>query len=402
MIKHISKYELKKYIRNRSTILWLFLFSIAFLTFFYFALGNLFEDDLFEMPETKVLVMEEENSENFIQFLEEMDGVEGSIESESLEPLRELGEDEYLIYMLTDDYEEAKALLLDNQVNAIIFPAEEVRFEASMTRGIEPTIIKEILKAFEQYQNIYQSIENGLMEGDIPIENIKDDFQGNLEEYDFPRLDTSQRQEAVSMTLVYLFSLLAYLSFYPVSAGIDAVESVEANQSKQAMRKTISPVSKRKNFLGTILPYIVVHIIFVIFTYLYARLLGMNVADGYHLSAIFIMILGSLAAIFSGTFIGGLFPQQPGLRTALSIGVPLFFAAVSGLMSDVFHAEVMKNAPWIHDLNPLGRVSNALYALNLEGVGPRYQEEVIGLAIYIFVFFVLSLVVLRGDDYESL
>ena len=111
--------------------------------------------------------------------------------------------------------------------------------------------------------------------------------------------------------------------------------------------------------------------------------------------------LGTLASIVTGCVIGSIFKGN-GIKSAFAIGLPLLFGAASGMMSEVVHEAVMVNVPWLHNYNPLGRVTNGLYASAVEGIGSRYYDQLIGLALYIVIGLIITSLLVKEDQYESL
>lgn len=402
MLSLISKYELKKYLGNRSNIIWNIIFPLAYFTFFYFALSNIASDDANVLPTLHVSIVEGEKGDQLVDFFDQLDSVEGDYDEEGvLTAKSDLPEEGFILYKRGESLEVAKENLINNRLDAVIIPGEEVEFQTSLGVSMTPTIMKQVLQGFERVQKLTDSMEKGFREGNIPLVQLSEQEIEDLKASAFEGINTDGRKEGINMERLYFYASLAYLSFFPINSGLEAVSSTEANQSKQAMRKALSPISKRKRFFGAFLPPLLVHVLLIVLTYGYTQLLGVDYS-GHHPEIILLIILGTCAALTTGTLIGSLFAGKEGLKMGVSIGLPLVFAMISGMMSVEMHNSIMQSMPWLHNYNPLGRVSNGLYILTAEGASTRYFDQITGLIVYVVGALVLTLVFLRRDNYESL
>ncbi|MDD2427911.1 MAG: hypothetical protein PHV73_07450, partial [Eubacteriales bacterium] len=104
----------------------------------------------------------------------------------------------------------------------------------------------------------------------------------------------------------------------------------------------------------------------------------------------------------TGTALGALLPGKQGPKVALSISIPLLFALASGMMASPLHSLIMEKIPWLHNWNPLGMISNGLYALYSGGNLERYYQQLFGLGIFNLVCFALTMLGVRRSRYESI
>lgn len=399
MRNHLLRYEFLTYIRNRDSIVWLVAFPLAFVTFFCLALSSLLNEDAIELPTLRVAIIEEVQTEEVLSFLEEAGGQEATFVDDELKATKELEEDPLVLYTEMNSHEEAKQFLLDKKIDAIFLPKEELEFEMTYQVGYLPTLVDGLAKAYSTINNVAGSIESGLQNGDIPMESFDPEAMAQLSQNasDFTE---EGRVEGINSMQIFIFSVLGYLAFFPVSSGLDVVDSVQADLSKQSMRKSVSPVPKKRHFLASFLARSSVHLVLVSFTYAYVLFLGMKPGDQ-HLANLVLIWLGTLASIVTGCVIGSIFKGN-GIKSAFAIGLPLLFGAASGMMSEVVHEAVMVNVPWLHNYNPLGRVTNGLYASAVEGIGSRYYDQLIGLALYIVIGLIITSLLVKEDQYESL
>ena len=135
--------------------------------------------------------------------------------------------------------------------------------------------------------------------------------------------------------------------------------------------------------------------------YHYVGLLGVSLGHR-QVQIVSLMILGNLAALLTGSALATLLPFQKNLRTALGIGIPLFFGFTSGMMIHHIAILISDNFPILHKINPVGIVSRGLYVLYSDSNLVRFFDAIKFLGIYILVFLVITLYGLRKNSYERL
>lgn len=396
MLKHMMGYELKANLRNKSVLIWNIIFPIAYLTIFFLAMTSLSDDKVkSQLDSLKIIVEPGSQEELFLDFLEEIDGVEGKIKDGKIVAKKEGDEKPFLIYIKEKDEKKIKEYLKEFLVSASVKPDEKTEMKTIYTRDLPPSIIREVLKGFDSYKSATKSIEEGYENGKIPTPTGKEYVSK------YKELKESE-QKAVGMNKIFMFSALAYIAFYPIHAGMDTVVKTAANQSLSSMRKNVSGRSKQKIFLSNVIPAFLFQSIFVVIVYGYSQILGVDYG-GHHLSILVLLILTVFSAISTGSLIASAFPLPQGAMQAIGIAAPLAFAFISGMMSTDAHNAVMESVPWLHNYNPLGRCSNGLYILFAEGPVTRYYHQLQGLFIYFVITMVLTcLFLFRRRKYESL
>lgn len=394
MLKHLIRYEVKIFTKNKDFIIWNIVFPLAFVTFFFLALGSLINPDNTSWEAVRLGILPGDNQASLIQYLDRIEGVE-----KTLEQMEEDNED-FLQYIILDNRQEAERLLSDDRLHGLVETEDTVRFTTTDVYTIYPNIMKQILQGYLLEVNTSQAILEAFREGEIPLSNA-DYNPGDLDEQSFAGIETSGRKEMISTNMVFFFAALAFVSFYPTMAGSVVVENTEANQSVRTMRKRLGPVTKSKIFFASLLPVLAFQLTLIVLVYFYIRLLGIDF--GSHTIAILVLLfLSTFAAVFTGAAIAALTPRRPGVRTALVILIPLIFAFLNGMMVDVIFKLVSRYAPWIYQINPIGMVSQGLFLLKTEGVGRNYYMKLASLSIYVLVFITITLIGLRRSQYESI
>ena len=312
------------------------------------------------------------------------------------------GKESPLLIFIKEEKDMAESLLKDKKIDAIILPKAKVEFQIAHTiSDVIPSILSQVLEGFEQYENAKESIQESIIKGEIipKIKSLQGEEGNELKDY--KEIDTENRKKGVAPNHIFQFTTLAYLGFFPIATGIHAMKNHMADQSLIARRKDISPISKGKRFIYLILPLLIFHFILISVTYGYCLLLGSNYGPN-HFSIITLLCFGSTAAIFTGTAIGSILKAKEGLKEALQIGLPLLFSFFSGLMSQQIHSIIMEKAPFLHNYNPLGMITNGLYILFMEGTTSRYFQQLLGLGIYIFICLLITGLQVRRTGYESI
>lgn len=407
-------YNFKAYFREKSNWIWNMLFPIAFLTVYLLAMKSL-GSSAYVLPDIKVAIVEDRQVEvqadresggqeklmSLGQFLPYTDSVKGEwIEGELVN--KSTIEDPLIIYTYGEE-EEAKEWLRNGDIVAIIYTGDELFFQMidpsnAMT---ESMVIRQILEAYEQNNQSIDHIIQAQKEGRlsfIELFSLKEKLR-NQE----PRLlDTSSRSQSISQVYIYYFAVIAYIAFFPVNAGSQAVFRTEANQSKVAMRSTISPLSKHKRFLSHFLPILLFSLLSTLVFYFYTQIAGVELGNHTALEIILLLTV-TLAALLTGTALAAIFSFNQNLVIGVSIAFPLFLGASSGLMAEELKTQVEIHAPWLNKVSPLGNAANALFYLKQEtgGLAP-YYKNLQYILVYVLVMALLTIIGLRRSRYDSL
>lgn len=402
MLRHLIKYNFKTYIGNRLNLFWNFLFPFAYMVIFFMALFSLSDGSSgLDMIRLAVVpVHENESAESKTEALKsffEFDGHEGIWDGEALE--HPAGTEKTLL-LYTESNETDSLKWLENEtIDAMILVDDEISFKVKPGSSLTPTVLHEILASFERVNKTQTSITSGYQEGRFTPPSASDTEQ--LEANRFIGIDKSNRRTAIYSQFIYFFAALAYITYFPLNTGVEVIESIEPAQSDQALRKYVGPVSKTKHFFGALIPRWVAHLLLIVLLFAFTQLLNIDYGTDYP-RIILLLFFGTSSAIFTGTALGALLPGKQGPKVALSISIPLLFALASGMMASPLHSLIMEKIPWLHNWNPLGMISNGLYALYSGGNLERYYQQLFGLGIFNLVCFALTMLGVRRSRYESI
>lgn len=414
-MSNLFKYNFRIFVRNRDQLFWNTLFPLAYLLIYVMAMHNL-SAGFIKMPLLKIAILPAETESSlFVKappeislrtFFQNMEGeaLEAELSDRGLEAAEgEMTDDVFILYRVAPSAEMAEQWLKDGWVYAVVeerpqeSPAVKVMGDSS---EIKPLLLEQILKIYTQVNRQIGIYSDAVKEGRISISEAISDGLHAADFQKFRELDPTSRSKTVSMVNVFYFSLVAYLSFYPINTGSFVVISTEANRSPASLRQSASPRSKRQRFIGNFFPYLLIVLANTALFYLILQLIGVDLG-GNHALVLLLMGTTSLSAMLTGSCLAAFFGFSEGALIAMSISLPLIFASMSGMMSNAFYNLLMHKAAWINDLNPIGICSRALYYLS----GDRlfsYWQQLIKLALFCLITFALTLIGLRRNSYESL
>lgn len=417
---NLFKYNFRIFLRNRDQLIWNTLFPFVYMLIYVMAMHNLATDTL-EVPTLKLALVAHQNQEavqdqggkaipsalalqDFFAYMED-EAVEADLTDQGLvAPDQKVTDKTFVVYREASSYEEAEQWLKDGWVYALVQaePGQSPRVEVmDRSSQIQPLVLEQLLKIYGQVNMQSEIYRDAVKEGRISvIQSISEGLKSGQGQT-IRQLDPAKQEKPVPMANIFFFSMVAYLSFYPVSTGNYVVTMTEADRSPEGVRQTVSPYSKRKRFIGSFVPYLLLTLLNTCLFYLVIQLLGVNLGNQ-HALILLGMGITTLAAMLTGACLAAFFGFNQGVLLALSIGLPLVFAMTTGMMSEAIYASLMKSAPWLVEVNPVGMMSKALYHLNGGGGVALYWQEIAKLAIFCLVTFILTLIGLRRNAYESL
>ncbi|MDO5016413.1 MAG: ABC transporter permease [Eubacteriales bacterium] len=429
------KYQFQIYLREKNNFIWNFIFPFVFILIYIMAMFAL-PSGSYQPDPIEIAVVEGQEDKDlaknryaltFPRFLSYMgkeaeecdmteDGLQALATDDSISNSKadatdktdhtkrseeQEKTDQPLIKYIIATEEDALDWLKQGKIYAVVYPGPETHFTVKNADArVAPLILNGVLEAYMQTNTNLEQIQKSVEEGRLSYSDlfkIQEQFSGE----NLRRIDKSQRKQGLPESAVYHFAMAAYICFYPVNAGIQAVSGTEAYRWSVAMREAVSPRSKRKRFLVHILPVLCIHLILTTLFFFFLRAVVPTFADAGSWTYL-LFITTSLAAIFTGTAIASIFSFREEIAMAMAIAIPLIFGFTSGLMNAGVRNMITNSFPLWHKLNPLGACSTALYILKSGGGMAHFQEYYFSILIYTGVAALLSLIGLRRSSYESL
>lgn len=407
--------QLKITVRNRGFLIWGILFPFAYITIYYFALGNLVKDDFRDFRPVKVgLLVESQEDENLIDLLEEIDLIRLEVTTADPQVLEEKLKDESLeamIYPYTEVAEKTESSAIDH-LFGMDFSGRQWAFRLGYNNSYRASLLRGILQPVNSQSALKKSIYQGLSQGSLdaakaPFTGLlsassgKSEQDFSLQPYD--KLEIKAEHKGVSPFHQIFYAAIAYLAIMPFSAGLDASRQIEANQSGIAQRRLVSSQSKFTMLFADLVPLLVIQLFITTAAYVYTCRLGIEYPP-FPLESLGLLWLGSILAILAGACLGVLTSHKPGLGQALAIGLPLFLGFTSGMMG-LNESVLVKAIPVLgvlQKINPVHLIAKGFYVLQVDGPADRYLSILMRMSLLLGATIVLTLVLLRRNSYENL
>lgn len=377
MFWHVFKTKLKVLLRNKTTLFWVLAFPFIMAILFNAAFGNF--NEMRETAPSKVAVAEESLAEDseWRTFFSELDKHESfEISFMSLDEAKQkLENDEVQSYI---DFKDNKALLFIKENN------------------IAQTLIKNALDQYAELNTTAAAIAQT-----NPEYLMREDGFNKILTEDFVKDDNT---EHVDMTVNYFFTLMAMSAFYASLIGIELTKNDEANLSAKGARLSVSPTNKTMVLGANLLAGSVICIIQQVILYVFIRnVLGVQLAaePGWTL---LISMVGAIAGISLGIFVGASNTKSEGFKTGVLIGVTMLCCFFSGMMGDAsMRATFDDMMPVLSKINPINSISDGYYALfAYNGDMKFYWEAFARIAAFAIVMLVLSYILSRRKRYDSI
>ena len=316
MFWHNFKYAFKTLFKNKMLIFWTFAFPIILGTFFSMAFSNIENSEKLDVIDIAIV-----NDDNFksnemfkesFKVLSDEDNKDRLFETEytSLDKANELLKDGEITGYLLMDGDNPKVVVGSNGTNETIlkYVTEEITQTADIVKNV---ITDEMTKG--SYQTVdYEMIYQKVLEMSQSEANIKDVSNDNL-----------------SYTMVEFYTLIAMTCLYGGVLGMTSINQTLANMSSNGKRVSVSPVSKGKLVLGSVLAGYITQLIGIALLFVYTIfVLHIDYGGNFPLIVLLAMV-GCLAGLSFGVMLASLVKSNENMKVGLIISVTMagcFFA----------------------------------------------------------------------------
>jgi ABC-2 type transport system permease protein len=290
--------------------------------------------------------------------------------------------------------DEAESLLQNNKIIGYILVNDNINLYVKDT-GINQTIANEFINSYLQINS--QNI-NILKYNQCSLNSILTTDEGNINYL----IETPITNAKENNSINYFYALLGMACLYGGFMGSKEIINIEADQSSQGARITVSPINKLKLFTYSIFTATVVQVILIFLLIAYLNF-ALGVDFG---SKILYVILTAIAGAFTGVSFGAMIASilkgKEGLRTAILLSASMIMSFLAGLMSADMKYFVQKNIPILSLLNPANLISDSFYSLYCYNTYTRYFMNIgllfgISVIFYLIVFFMM-----RRKKYASI
>lgn len=393
MFIHNFKYSLKTLFRNKALIFWTFAFPIILGTFFNMAFSNIESSEKLDIINIAIIKNDDFNNNEIFKT--------------AFEELSDKNNDDRLFETRYTTEEEAKKLLEDEEIVGYMKLVNDVPKLIFTTSGINETIFKYVSEEITQTSNIIKNLSEEEIKKEMIAGNYNIDYESiynrviELTEEDNVRLNNVSNSN-LSYTMIEFYTLIAMACLYGGILGAVAINQNLANMTNQGKRVSVSPTSKGKIILSSVLASYITQLVGVALLFLYT-IFVLKVDYGNKLGLdIALAMAGSLAGLSIGVAVATTIKSNDNVKTGIIIAITMLGCFLSGMMGITMKYIIDKNIPIINKLNPASMITDGFYSLYYYDTLDRYIFDIGSLLIFAFVLIAISYISLRRQKYDSI
>ena len=365
MFIHNFKYSLKTLFRNKALIFWTFAFPIILGTFFNMAFSDIESSEKLNIINIAII-----NNEDFKN---------NEIFKVAFKNLSDKNNNDRLFETRYTTEEEAKKLLEEKKIVGYLKLVNDEPELTFKTSGINETIFKYVSEEITQTSNI---LMNSSKDDNVRLNDISNN---NL-----------------SYTMIEFYTLIAMSCLYGGILGAVAINQNLPNMTNRGKRISVSPTSKGKIILSSVLASYITQLIGVALLFLYT-ILFLKVDYGNKLGLdIALAMSGSLAGLSLGVMTATTIKSTENTKTGIIIAITMLGCFLSGMMGITMKYVIDKNIPIINKLNPASMITDGFYSLYYYDTLNRYIFDIGSLLIFSFLMITISYISLRRQTYDSI
>ena len=398
MFIHNFKYSLKTLFRNKALIFWTFAFPIILGTFFNMAFSNIESSEKFDIINIAIIKNDDfNNNEIFKTAFEELSDKNND----------DKNNDDRLFETRYTTEEEAKKLLEDEEIVGYMKLVNDEPKLTFTTSGINETIFKYVSEEITQTSNIIKYLSEEEIKKEMIAGNYNIDYESiynrviELTEEDNVRLNNVSNSN-LSYTMIEFYTLIAMACLYGGLLGAVAINQNLANMTNQGKRVSVSPTSKGKIILSSVLASYITQLVGVALLFLYT-IFVLKVDYGNKLGLdIALAMAGSLAGLSIGVAVATTIKSNDNVKTGIIIAITMLGCFLSGMMGITMKYIIDKNIPIINKLNPASMITDGFYSLYYYDTLDRYIFDIGSLLIFALILIAISYISLRRQKYDSI
>ena len=383
MFYHNFKYTLKVLLRNKGLLFWTFAFPILLGLLFNMAFKDIENKEAFDVID--IAIVENAYFENDLVF------------KESFKTLS--NDDSNKIFDVTyTDLENAKKLLEEEKITGYLTLTGTGVNITVTSSGTEETILRYVTEEIESEKEIiYSFLTSEKEEGN---NNFAEEISKIMANTDAKINNISNKN--LGYTMIEYYTLIAMAALYGGTISMNATNYKLANMNPVGKRTAISPVSKRKMILGSLLASYIVQLIGLSLLFIFT-IFVMKVDYGNNLPLVILLgLIGSLAGLSLGIMISSLFKTNENNKDGILISITMLWCFLSGMMGITMKYVVDKYVPILNKINPASMMTDGLYALYYYETKERYFFDIISLLVFSFIMIIISYRSLRRQKYDSI
>lgn len=386
MFFHNFKYTLKTLFKNKILIFWTYAFPIILGLLFYFAFSDIEKGESF-----KVIP---------IGIVENQAFLENPLYKETFQVLGEEGSSIQLFSIRYDEEENCKDLTEKKEIVGYLNLESQAKLVIS-ENGIDETTFKFVIEEIEEKNALFKNLT------EMSQESIKNDptfihqiYEKVMANQDIQLQDDSKSH--LSYTMIEYYTLIAMACLYGGILGMYAINQKLANMSPNGKRVSVAPIQKLKLIGSSALASYVTLLIGVLLLFMFTVFV-LHVDYGDSIFYVMLLILfGSMAGLAFGLFISVLLKKNENTKIGIIIAGTMFCSVLSGMMGITMKYMIDKNIPMLNKLNPANMITDGFYALYYYDTPERFVMNLVSLILFSLVLFLSSIVLLRGEKYDSI
>ncbi|MDE5539460.1 MAG: ABC transporter permease, partial [Bacilli bacterium] len=353
MFGHNFKYAFLTLLKNKMLIFWTFAFPIIMGVFFYMAFSNIENSEKLDIID--IAIVDNDNFNNSQAF------------KETFKTLSDDNNEDRLFKTTYVSEEVAGKLLSEDKISGYLVLKEEPKVIVKES-GINETILKYVVEEIIQTEDIIENVVNyKLQSNQVEGGNLNTIYADIYAEVLKMQEDNEQIKNIDSGNLSYImieyYTLIAMAALYGGIFGMVVINQNLANMSNNGKRVAISPISKGKLILSSVVASYLMQIIGLILLFLFT-IFVLKVDYGENLLFIVLTALvGAFAGLSLGIAVASLFKTNENTKTGIIIAVTMMGCFLSGMMGPQIKYMVDKNMPILNKINPASMITDAFYSL---------------------------------------
>lgn len=389
MFFHNFKYSFITLFRNKMLIFWTFAFPIILGTFFNMAFSDIEKNEKLDIINIAVV-----NNEAFSNDI---------VMKETFKKLSDKDSQEQLFETKYVSKQEANSLLSDSKIDGYVLANDDDVQVVVKENGINATILKYVVDEISIAENMIKNFQVSTDSNSNTNIDITTIYNKVLQMQASDKVNIKDvSSNNLSYTMIEFYTLIAMSCLYGALLSMASINNNLANISNHGKRVSITPVSKGKMILSSVLASYVTQIIGIILLFLYLYF-GLHINFGNNfLLIILLATIGSLAGISLGVFISCVVKSNENTKTGIVISITMLGCFLSGMMGITMKYLIDKNVSIINKINPANMITDGFYSLYYYDNLNRYWFNIISLLIFSFILIFISYTILRRQKYDNI
>ena len=298
-----------------------------------------------------------------------------------------------------DDHAEAETLLDDGDISGII-TVDSMRDITLLANGngVNHSILSTIISEYRLQVDMAIEEINSDTEELEKSEEVMDEVAESFEFVDSKDTAGDNKDPFVA----YFYSLIAMIAVIGSVGAMATIVNNQANQSTLGIRIDCAPISKVFHEIAQLIAIFISQTIIISIALIYLIYI-LKIRFGGNTHLIFLTSwLANLVGITLGYMVAHLGTLQQNKKEAILMFIIVGGGFMSGLMIGDMKMIVEEHFPILNRINPSAVISDAFYALNVFGVGPRYYRSIAYMAGTSLIMLIIGMILSRKNSYKSL